>query len=197
MDINWLTIIIILMVVYISYLMIQNADELQLSCIISDLNGKKYCVRDRKNKEDAADLLAQVAERLKKLVKYLEIQYPNDARTVRLKQNFNPKVIIETLPTSEFKAYSENKGEKLAFCLNKDEKNNNKLIDLNTLMYVALHEVAHVCSVSIGHTPEFWTNFKWLIINAKEINIYEPIDYKKQNKNYCGMTISDNPYYNV
>ena len=64
-------------------------------------------------------------------------------------------------------------------------------------MYVALHEVAHVCSVSIGHTPEFWSNFKWLIINAKEINIYEPIDYKKQNKNYCGMTISDNPYYNV
>mgnify|MGYP003317682985 CR=1 FL=1 len=106
-------------------------------------------------------------------------------------------VIKETLPTSELTAYSENKGEKLAFCLNENENNNNKLIDLNTLMYVALHEVAHICSQSIGHTPEFWTNFKWLLVNAKDINIYNPIDYKKNNKSYCGMTISDNPYFDT
>ena len=197
MDINILTVIIIGLVVYISYQMFQNSDMIQLKCIVSDINGKKYCVRDRKNKDLAVDLLAKVSIRLKKLVNYLIIQYPDDIRTQRLKKKFDPKVIIETLPTSEYQAYSENKGEKLAFCLNKDKDNNNKLIDLNTLMYVALHEVAHICTQSIGHTPEFWTNFKWLLVNAKEINIYNPIDYKKNNKDYCGMTISDNPYFDT
>lgn len=197
MDINYLTLLIIIFVIYISYQMIQNSDSFQLSCIISDVNGKKYCVRDRKDKEAAADLLAEVAIRLNKLVKYLIVQYPDDIRTLRLKKKFNPKVIVETLPTSEYQAYSENKGEKLAFCLNKDKENNNKLIDINTLMYVALHELAHICSQSIGHTPEFWTNFKWLLINAKEIKIYKPIDYKNNNKGYCGMTISDNPYFDT
>ena len=35
---------------------------------------------------------------------------------------------METLPTSKFTAYSENKGEKIAFCLNKKGDNEN-LID--------------------------------------------------------------------
>ena len=39
-------------------------------------------------------------------------------------ENFNPTTIKETLPTSEYTAYSENKGEKLAFCLNKKKSNN-------------------------------------------------------------------------
>lgn len=197
MDLNFLTLIMIILVLYISYEMFKNSETFQLSCIISDINGKKYCVRDRKDKDAAADLLAEVSIRLKKLVNYLIIQYPDDIRTLRLKKKFNPRTIVETLPTSEYQAYSENKGEKLAFCLNKNKENNNKLIDINTLMYVALHELSHICSQSIGHTPEFWTNFKWLLINAKEIKIYNPIDYKNNNKGYCGMTISDNPYFDV
>ena len=49
---------------------------------------------------------------------------------------------------------------------------------------------------SIGHKQEFWDNFKFLLENAKEAGIHEPIDYSKQSKDYCGMTITDNPYYN-
>ena len=37
----------------------------------------------------------------------------------------------------------------------------NKLIDENTLMFVALHELAHIATESIGHTKEFWANFKF------------------------------------
>jgi len=40
-------------------------------------------------------------------------------------------------------------------------------------------------------------NFKFIITEAKEINIYNPIDYKKNPARYCGMNISDNPYYDV
>ena len=100
------------------------------------------------------------------------------------------------MPTSKYTAYSENKGEKLAFCLN-NEKGGNKLIDMNTLMYVALHEISHIASKSIGHTDEFWQNFKFFIEQANTINIYKPVDYKKTPAKYCGMDITDNPYFDI
>ena len=114
----------------------------------------------------------------------------------RLVNGYNPKKIMETLPTSEFTAYSENKGEKLAFCLNK-EKNGTKLIDINTLTFVAIHELAHIMTISEGHKQEFWQNFKFLLENAKASGIYDPVDYKKKPKEYCGMKINDNPYYDL
>jgi predicted metal-dependent hydrolase len=80
--------------------------------------------------------------------------------------------------------------------LNK-KKNEDKLIDMNTLTFVAIHELSHVMTKSIGHKQEFWENFKFLLENAKHANIYEPVDYKKSPKEYCGMTISDNPSYDL
>ncbi|HAF76958.1 MAG TPA: hypothetical protein DCG42_06505 [Maribacter sp.] len=64
-------------------------------------------------------------------------------------------------------------------------------------MFVALHELAHIASKSIGHTKEFWDNFKFILQNAVKIKIYNPVDYKKENKNYCGMKITDNPLYDL
>ena len=123
-------------------------------------------------------------------------KHPEDDRVKRLVQGFNPQKISETLPTSTLTAYSENKGEKLAFCLNK-KKENNELIDINTLTFVALHELSHIMTVSIGHKQDFWNNFKFVLQNAKDAHIYEPIDYKKEPRDYCGMTISDNPYFDM
>ena len=124
-------------------------------------------------------------------------KYPNDPKVQRLVKGFNPKKISETLPNSELTAYSENKGEKIAFCLNKKKEDDNNLIDINTLTFVAIHELSHIMTVSIGHKQEFWQNFKFLLENAKTANIYVPVDYKKKPQEYCGMTISDSPYYDL
>ena len=170
------------------------SDVFNLKCIISDVDGEKYCVRDRLNMELAANLLANVTQKCKDLVAYVGKNYPEEENVQRLVQRFNPTKITETLPTSEYTAYSENKGEKLAFCLN-SYKNKNKLIDINTLTFVAIHELAHIMTKSEGHKQEFWQNFKFLLTNAKEANIYIPVDYKKNPEPYCGMKITDNPYY--
>ena len=45
------------------------SDTFHLKCIISDVDGHKYCVRERAKLELAADLLAKVTERMSKLVK--------------------------------------------------------------------------------------------------------------------------------
>jgi hypothetical protein len=153
-------------------------------------------VRDRTQINDAADLLAHVTKKCRELVDYVGKKYPNDPDVKRLVEGFNPQKISETLPTSELTAYSENKGEKIAFCLNKT-KNSSTLIDINTLTFVALHELSHIMTKSIGHKQEFWQNFKFLLENAKAANIYQPVDYKKKPQGYCGMTITDNPYYDI
>lgn len=186
--------IIIAFVILIGLKIYSESDAFNLKCIISDVDGERYCVRERQTMELAADLLANVTQKMKDLVEYCGKKHPEDERVHRLIQKFNPTKISETLPTSEYTAYSENKGEKIAFCLNK-EKNGSKLIDLNTLTFVAIHEIAHIMTVSEGHKQEFWENFKFLLEQAKAANIYEPVDYKNNPETYCGMDITDNPYY--
>lgn len=189
--------IIILLVLFISYKIYIDSDLFQLKCIVSTVDGEKYCVRERKNIQNATDLLAEATKKMKTLVDYLDKKYPDEdyENVRRLVKKFNPKKIVETLPTSEYTAYSENKGQKIAFCLNKQKEDNNNLIDMNTLMFVALHEMAHVASKSIGHNDEFWDNFSFLIEEAEKIQIYYPIDYSKKNGEYCGMTITSSPYF--
>jgi hypothetical protein len=194
---NIFNIVLVIFIVIVASKLYVNSDSFNLRCIISDVNGNTYCVRDRNKLELAADRLAHVNNNLNKLVNHLSKKYPDKKNVQRLVNGYNPKKIYETLPTSEFTAYSENKGEKLAFCLDTEKNSKGRLIDINTLMYVALHEVSHIATKSIGHNDEFWNNFKFMITEAKEINIYNPIDYKKEPARYCGMNISDNPYYDV
>tara|TARA_Y100000996_G_scaffold383589_1_gene339653 strand:+ start:290 stop:883 length:594 start_codon:yes stop_codon:yes gene_type:complete len=197
MKINILGYILMAFVLIIAYRIFQDSEYLNLKCIISDVDGKRYCVRERSKMTLAADLLAKINVKMNNLVKYLDEKYPDRENIKRLVNGYNPKKIMETLPTSEYTAYSENKGEKLAFCLNTEKKKGSRLIDENTLMFVALHELSHVASKSIGHTDEFWNNFKFLIKEAETINIYTPENYKKNSKRYCGTNIVDNPYFDL
>lgn len=190
--------IIFVFLVYCFYIYIQESDNFQLKCIVSEVDGNKYCVREREKIDKAADLLSTVSNKCQELVDYVSKKYPNQENVKRLKEKFNREKITEILPTSAYTAYSENKGEKIAFCLSKkDKSDNNELIDEHTLMFVAIHELSHIASESIGHKSEFWDNFKFLLEEAKEAGIHTPVDYKKEEKQYCGITIRDNPYYDI
>lgn len=181
------------------YIYIDKGD-FDLKCIVSTVDGNKYCVREREKIGQAADLLATITEKMKKLVVFVHEKYPDKDNVERLHSKFNPKKVMETLPTSSYTAYSENKGEKLAFCLNtnsKGEKDNDNLIDEHTLTFVAIHELSHIATESIGHKSEFWENFKFLLEEAKIAGIHDPTDYKKKPGKYCSLKLTDNPYYDV
>ena len=45
-----------------------DSEAFHLKCIISNVNGKTYCVRERAKLELAADLLARAGENMQKLV---------------------------------------------------------------------------------------------------------------------------------
>lgn len=185
---------LIFCIILVGFTFYLNSDYFNLKCIVSTRDGNKYCVRDLGLVEESVDLLALVTNRMSKLVNYMHDTYPENEDVKRMFKNFNPKKIMETLPTSEHTAYSEDKGKKIAFCLRK-KKTEPELIDINTLTFVAIHELSHLMTPTIGHKTDFWDNFKLLLKNAVEINIYSPINYGKKPQEYCGMSIDDNPFY--
>ena len=187
---------IIGLIMFICIKIYTDSDHFNLKCIISGVDGKKYCVRERAKLELAADRLATVNVKMNQLVQHCYKKYPERENVKRLKKGYNPKEIYETLPTSEFTAYSQNKGEKIAFCLDTKKEGGN-LIDMNTLTFVAIHELSHIACESIGHTDEFWNDFKFLLEESKILGIYNPIDYKKNPQDYCGMKIKDSPYFDL
>ena len=187
--------ILIIGILGICVYMYFDSDAFQLKCIVSSVDGNKYCVREREKVQEAADMLAKITVKCKALVDFTNEHHGDKENVKRLVSGYNPQRVMETLPTSEFTAFSENKGEKLAFCLNKKREGVSNMIDEHTLMFVAIHELAHVATKSIGHKTEFWDNFKFLLENAKEAGIHVPTDYKTTPAEYCGMNIKDNPYY--
>jgi predicted metal-dependent hydrolase len=59
-------------------------------------------------------------------------------------------------------------------------------------MYVAVHEIAHIGCPEIGHTPLFKKINKFLLERAVNKGLYKFENYKKTNKEYCGITLTSN-----
>ena len=159
----------------------------------------EYLVRNLPDKEEAALLLSRIIERLTKLVEHCnkKIGDKDNSDTLndsfkRLKKNYRPDNITESSPGNKYTSYSINKGDKIVFCL-RSKNGDNKLVDLNTMMFVAIHELAHVMTKSIGHTDEFWDNMKYLLKKGIKLGLYRRVDYKKSPVPYCGTEITDSP----
>jgi hypothetical protein len=165
----------------------------EVETVISSYDNREYLVRSLPNKDKAAALLGKMNKRLQILVDHIQSadSKASEEDVNRLVKNFNPDSISEGTEKSNYTSYSVNKGEKIVFCL-RSKENNEKLIDINTLMYVAIHELAHLMTKEIGHPPEFWRNFKILLREGINIGIYKNIDYSKEPVKYCGMKIKSN-----
>ena len=189
--------VLILITTFYTYL---ESKSLGVDYVVSNVDGRKYLVRNYEDKQEAADLLARMTRRLRFLVDNLEPTL-SEEDTKRLRKNFNEDVISESSPGSTYTSYSINKGSKLVFCIRNREKGEpESLIDLNTVMFVAIHELAHLATKSIGHTPEFWENMRILLKTASKLEldneiIYKPVKYSETPQKYCGMTIHSSPLY--
>jgi predicted metal-dependent hydrolase len=156
--------------------------------------GTKFLVHKDNNKQEKADLLGQLVKNLYILKNHMvtnKKMFPGFEKYIdQLSYNFNENrtIIYETDPTSELTSYSVNKGEELSFCLH--SKKTNKLHNINLLMYVAIHEMAHIACPEIGHGDLFKKIFKKLAEQAIIIGIYKKINYSLQPTEYCGMTLS-------
>jgi len=163
-----------------------------LTYVVSKIDNRKYLVRNLPDKQEAADMIATVRRNLVKLAQELKKKNEGNIDIERMINNFNPNNIVESEKSSKYTSYSINKGEKTVYCLrSRDDKN--ELVKLNTIMFVALHELAHTMSKSIGHTKEFWDNFRILLRNAIKLGIYKQVNYNEKPVKYCGVEITDDP----
>jgi hypothetical protein len=160
----------------------------------STRDNRIYCVQNLPDKQEAADRMSTIRVKLDKLIEHYrdDIALSNDPRIEVLLRRFKPENMCENDIKSDTTSYSENKGELIVVCL-RDKRPPYVFVDENTVMFVILHELAHLMTTSIGHTPEFWANFRIILHDAITLNIYTPINYAKQPTAYCGMTITDSP----
>ena len=163
----------------------------------SSVDGNTYQVRDMPDKQEAADLLARVRQRMQKLYNYLIATYPEKLQVKQLRQNFrpDPSRISESTPDAEHTSYSVNKGESVHLCLRQRQGNNESLVKENVMTFVALHEMSHMITPTVGHGPDFWNNFGWLLKIAEEQGIYKYEDFAAHPVSYCGVKITDSPKY--
>lgn len=176
-------------------------------------------ISDYANHEEAALLVLECNQRVLRLLEYLRKKYYigatneecdekcKDHRAINARRNeviehllrdLNFETIYENKPkkgSGDRAAYSIDKGRIIKLCL-RSNKDTNTIIDINTLMFVVLHEAAHIANFdSWGHPVAFWEIFKYLLTVATEIGIYKPIDYLITPVDYCGFIINHNPYF--
>ena len=168
-----------------------------LVSVKSTVDGRTYKVRDMSDKQGAADLLAKLRLRIASLCDTLEKKYPDKVQVKQIVSNFraDPNRFLEVTPDAAHTSYSVNKGEAVHLCLRQRQGGDESLVQENVMTFVAIHELAHICTESVGHTPEFWNNFGWLLKEAEAKGIYTYTDFQSHPVSYCGMSITDSPRY--
>jgi predicted metal-dependent hydrolase len=161
---------------------------------IENKTGTKFMVQNGENKEQASELLGNITERMFQLKNHLyrnKAKYPEFEKYIdQLNTNLSEMntLIYETDPKSDLTSYSVNKGQELSFCLK--SKKTGQFHKLNLLMYVAIHEMAHIGCPETGHGELFKKIFKFLTEEAIKINLYSYESYGTQPVEYCGMILS-------
>ena len=187
-ELTILLLCIIAIFVYMNFI----RKSLYLDKIESTINGKKYYVRNLPDRFEAANKLASIGTSLETLIGSLDEKDEEKGKGInKLKKSFNPDYITENIPGSMYVAYSVNKGEELSICIR--EIDTEVFIDNNIIIFVAIHELAHIMTSETGHTKLFWDNMKYLLEQASSLGIYQPVDYSQNPVMYCGMKINSTP----
>lgn len=169
----------------------------------SDTDNNTYLIRIGNNKSEqflneSVNTLAEINRRVLLLIDYLYEKYKYDHEKnyyiYHLKQNYHADKISEAAYDLKSTTYTVNKHD-MHICLRTRDKNE-ILYDINLLMYVVLHELAHMCNYSksgqpiIGHGHEFKQIFHFLVIEAINIGVYDYENYNESPKEYCGMVLN-------
>lgn len=187
--------VVVILVLYCIYIMYRRYTT---SYIISQIDGKSYNVKNYDDNVAAADALATINNNITILVKHLKKKYTKEHHLVKnILQRYDPDVINEHIPSyiDSQVAYTNNKGDSLYICLRK-MYDSTHIHKINLLMFVALHELAHIATNVKQHPYEFWCVFKFILNESVIVRIYEPVDYAKHPETYCNdMVVNYSPYY--
>ena len=182
--------IVFFLTILVMFLIAQTINENKdVFGVVSKIDNREYIVRKLPDAQESADKLAVLNKNMIRLLDHIK---DDDKQGVKyLVKRYNPDQLSETAPGAKYTSYSVNKGESIAMCLREP---NNSYIDMNTVNFVIIHELSHVMTPEVGHTPLFWRNMGYLLRKASEIGIYKFYDYGEKPIPYCGVTIDSTPF---
>lgn len=189
--------ILIFVLLFIIALLYYRYGAIDSISVKSTVDGKYYSVKDMPDKHVVADILAQIRLNILKLIDYMSSEMNKDDTKKefipyieRLRNKINYVIISENVSDHYYTSYSVNKGEQLVFCV-RSRKVRDNIHDINLMMYVVLHEISHIACPEFGHTQLFKKIFAFITKSAIDIGIYRYIDFKTNNQEYCGLSITD------
>jgi hypothetical protein len=185
--------IIIILLIIISFI-IYKLCKYKTDYVKSSINEDIFLVRDLPDKQNASNILALIKHRTQILINYLyenKNTHPQYELYINnLYDKFKNIKIVENDDDILYTSYSINKGDELVLCL-RSKYIKGHIHDINLLMYVVLHEISHIACPEYGHTELFKEIFLYITTISININLYKRIDFSKNNKEYCGMMITD------
>ena len=161
--------------------------------IKSSIDNQYYLVNNCKDKQIISDTLSQVRRNIIYLSENIVVTKNNQLFIKNIRNKIYSTKFIQNknkFPKKSNTSYSVNKGEKIVLCVY-DYKNEH-LYKFNTIMYVAIHELAHIGNPTFGHDESFYFIFNNLIQEAIRLEVYKFYDYEKIPVKYCGISIESN-----
>jgi hypothetical protein len=171
-------------------------------------NAEYLVVKSYADKEQAANLMAEINLFTVKLIQTLKSKYSqHDPQIMSLAEyikgreitsvltkKFKSESLQENLPDSPNKtSYTSNKGEIISLCLREKKTGKDQFHDLDTLKFVLIHELGHIITPELNHSVLFWSNFRFLLEFCNKYKLYTSPDFDKHNVNYCGLEVSYTP----
>lgn len=169
----------------------------------STFDNNEYIIRGGKNKSEdelleSANALALINSKITRLIGHLDRKYVNDPSKnywiAHLKRRYKPSILSEAAVDNRYTTFTIDKQD-MHVCL-RTRDDHEELYDVNLLIYVILHELAHVCNYTKdnqpieGHGREFKEKFSLLVKEAIDIGIYKYENYMTSPREYCGMIIN-------
>lgn len=166
--------------------------------VISDIDNNSYLIRRGRNKskiflKNSADTLAIINKRIMSLINKL-YENPNKYYFIKyLKNNYNASKISEAAYDTNYTTYTINKND-MHICLRTRDRNED-LYDIDLLMYVVLHELAHMGNYDNntpiqGHGDSFKHIFNILVTESINMNLYNYKNYRESPVEYCGIVLN-------
>lgn len=160
-------------------------ERAEVEYVRSNVDGRPYLVQKGGTSTQAADQLGKINRDIEALIRHLREKYPKDDRYIRIEQRFDPSAVSEGSAHSGYTSFTIDK-HKVVLCLRQED---DSFAPPNVVMYVALHELAHMGTKEIGHPPAYWSLFSDILRESVKLGVYRKQDYAADPQPFCGIVV--------
>lgn len=158
-----------------------------MTTVRSNVTGKEYTVKRSPDSQQMADRLATLEKLLHRLLDGAASLLPGNPRIAAIRRRWDGT--LAEVEAADEVAFSVDKTS-IHVCLRTPS---GAIENVNTSMFVLIHELAHVATADYGHSPEFWANMRFLLELAERLGLYTYENYDPTATTFCGHPLGASP----